>query len=235
VQNDENICPAKGQTEAQIPEQPVADSSEQEIPAGDIQAPQQALPSPEILGLSSSACLVQQKQPKRKDKDHIHAMRHAVLSRYPLEALARLGENVKGFRRIERKFREELKPTGIVGAMLFDRFFSSYLRCVLAARAEAATFAPIDQPGEPRLITSLKERELPTLVLQDQDPVITSESLSPDLLRQLVLVARYDRHFAREMYRALGMLLVLRRSGQAGLEQCAEHMPGIQKENSGGS
>jgi hypothetical protein len=205
-------------------------SSEQENPAGDIPAPQEALPSPEVLGLSSSACSLQQKQPKRKDKDHIHAMRHAVLSRYPLEAMVRLGENKRSLRRIERKFRAELKPSGIVAEMLFDRFFSSYLRCLLAVKAEATAFSPIDQPaGESRLITSLKERELPTLVLQDSSAA-SEAHLPPDLLRQLALVTRYDAHFSKEMYRALSMLLILRSGGETALEQCVGKILGVNKE-----
>ena len=167
----------------------------------------------------------------RKDKNRLHAAHHAVLSRYPLEALARLGENTKSLRRIERKFRAYLKPTGIVGDALFDRFFSSYLRCVLAARAEAATFAPIDQPaGQAGLIASLKERELPTLVFQESD-VAGETYLSADLLRQLALAARYDAHFSREMYRALAMLLMLRSGGEAGLDQCVGKILGVNRES----
>ena len=81
----------------------------------------------------------------RKDKRGLHTMRHAMLTRYPLQALARLGENVRHLRKIEREFRAELKPVGMVGQMLFDRMFSAYLRCLLAARAEAIALIPIDQ------------------------------------------------------------------------------------------
>ena len=44
------------------------DGSEQDSPGVEIQAPEVALPSAEILGPSPSACLLQQKQPKRKTK-----------------------------------------------------------------------------------------------------------------------------------------------------------------------
>jgi hypothetical protein len=210
MESDEKTCPEAERLEACAPEQPVH------------------------AGRGSGAhCQeeIQQIPRTRKDKNRIHAARHAVLSRYPLEALARLGENVRSLRRVERKFREELKPSGILGAVLFDRFFSSYLRCVLAARAEAATFAPIDQhAGEPRLIASLREREVPTLVLQHSGR--TSEAyLSADLLRQLALAARYDAHFSREMYRALAMLLVRRSGGEAGLEQWVEKILGVSRES----
>ena len=166
----------------------------------------------------------------RKDKSRLHASRHAVLSRYPLEALAHLGENIRGLRRIERKFRAELKPSGIVGEMWFDRFFSSYLRCVLVARSEMLTFTAIGQPaGEPRLITTLKERDLPTLL---QDSVSTNEAyVSADVLQHLALTARYDAHYSKEMYRAMGMLLILRSGDKAGLEQCVVKMLGINRES----
>ena len=167
----------------------------------------------------------------RTDKNRLHATSHGVLSRYPLEALVRLGENKRSLRRIERKFRAELKPSGIVAEMLFDRFFSSYLRCVLATRAEATAFAPIDQPaGESRLITSLRDQEVPTLVIQDS--IETSEAhLSADLLRQLALAARYDAHVSKEMYRALAMLLILRSGGEVALEQCVGKILGVNRES----
>ena len=167
----------------------------------------------------------------RKDKHRLHSMRHAVLSRYPLEALVRLGESLRSLRQIERKFRAELKPSGIVGEALFDRFFSCYLRCLLVAKAEATAFAPINQPaGEARLVTSLKDREVPTLVYQDSSE--TSEAhLSDDLLGQLALVARYDAHFSKEVYRALGMLLILRSGGETALEQCVGKILGVSRES----
>jgi hypothetical protein len=213
MENDEKTLPQAAQSEARLPEEPIAAEKSAGANCHDV---------------------LEHKPRSRKDKGRVHSTQHAILSRYPLEALVSLGENLRSLRRIELKFRVELKPSGIVGAVVFDRFFSSYLRCVLAARAEAAAFAPIDGPaGQPRRTASLKEAILPTLVLQDSG--VSSEDLSPDLARQLVLIARYDRHFAREMYRALAFLLVLRSSGQAGLEQFAEHMLGLQKESSGGS
>jgi hypothetical protein len=134
-------------------------------------------------------------------------------------------------RLIERKLREELKPSGIVGATLFDRLFSSYLRCLLAARAEAALFAPIDQrAGEPRHFVSLKERDVPTLVLQDSSGA-SETHLPADLLRQLALAARYDAHFSKEMYRALALLLILRNGDEAGLEQCVGKILGVNRES----
>ena len=54
----------------------------------------------------------------RKDKHRLHSMQYAVLSRYPLEALARLRENIRCLR-ITRKFLVELKPSGFAAEMLF--------------------------------------------------------------------------------------------------------------------
>jgi hypothetical protein len=93
--------------------------SEQESPSAEIQTPEVPLPSAEIPGPSSSACSLQHQQPKRKDREHIHAIRHAVLSRYRLEALVYVRENARSLRRIERKFRAELKPSGFAAEMLF--------------------------------------------------------------------------------------------------------------------
>ena len=170
----------------------------------------------------------------RKDKHRLHSMRHAVLSRYPLEALARFGENIRPLRNLERTLRTELKPSGVVGAILFDRLWSSYLRCLLAARAEAVMLTPTDRRAEvPGRAAAIREDELPTLISNDHSPV--NEVFSTDLFRQLALVERYDRHFSREMYRALTMLLVAKGGGQAGLERCLGRAPGFNINCSEGS
>jgi hypothetical protein len=170
----------------------------------------------------------------RKDKHRLHSMRHAVLSRYPLEALAHLGENIRQLRNLERTLRTELKPSGVVGAMVFDRLWSSYLRCLLAARAEAVALSPTDRPAElPGRAAVIREDELPTLISNDHSQV--NEVFSTDLIRQLALVERYDRHFSREMYRALTMLLVAKSGGQAGLERCLGRALGFNINSSEGS
>ena len=156
---------------------------------------------------------------KRKDKNRLHSTRHAVLSRYPLQVLTRLGENVRSLRNLERKLRAELEPAGVAEGILFDRLWSSYLRCLLAARAEGVVFDPTDRHAEkPDCAAEIREDVLPTLILNDQAPA--NRGFSPDLLKQLALVARYDRHFSREMYRAYALLLIAKKGGQAGLEQC---------------
>jgi hypothetical protein len=139
-----------------------------------------------------------------------------------MEALVRLGENRKHLRRIERMLWDELEPAGIAGAILFDRFWSSYLRCLLAARAEANALSPSDNSGDQHEF--IKEAELPTLVSVDHPG---TQVLSGEAFRQLALVARYDGHFSREMYRALAMLLVLRNGGAADLEQLVGRKLGL--------
>lgn len=95
---------------------------------------------------ASQCCsLVVKSKGRRKDAGRLHAVRHGALSRCPLEALRHLGDNLKALRRMERRFRAELKPRGAVAEIVFDRFWSSYLRCLLAARTEAGLFLRRDE------------------------------------------------------------------------------------------
>jgi hypothetical protein len=156
---------------------------------------------------------------KRKDEGRLHATRHGVLSRYPYEALQSLGEDIKKFRRLERRFRETLKPEGEIAGMLFDRFYAIYLRCILAARIEASAVTPTaTSASHSAVIPTLLQRDVPTLFWPDEEknPSIHA-NLSADLIRVLVLIQRYDRHFSREMFRALSSLLVSRDSGEDAL------------------
>ncbi len=157
----------------------------------------------------------------RKDKQNLHAMRHAILSIFLLQALARLGENTRCLRRVEHALRAELKPSGILGNIWFDRGWSSYLRCLLAARLEGAILCPNkgaeDQPTE---TPNLVEGEVPFLVWKTHENA--NGNFPPDLLQQLSLVQRYDAHYSREMLRYFGFLLSLRDRGESGLEECVE-------------
>ena len=166
----------------------------------------------------------------RKDRGRLHAVRHAVLSRYPLEALRHLGEDLKSLRRLERRFRAELRPQTAIGEILFDRFWSSYLRCLLAARTEASAFLrqENDQGKASSRTTTLVGGDMPTLVVEQSLNPASQEPLEPGMLHQLALVQRYDRHFAKEMYQALGLLLIVRRSGEAGLEKAFANILGIE-------
>ncbi len=166
---------------------------------------------------------------RRKDHNRLHAVRHGVLARHPLEVLRALGEDLKRLRRLERQFRAELKPQGVIADLIFDRFWSSYLRCLLAARAEASAFLPSgpDQAeggSTPRLV----EADQPRLVVDDEEGKLY-QVLAPDVLYNLALVQRYDAQYSKEMYRALGLLLVLRSGGEAGLEAAITTTLGIGK------
>jgi hypothetical protein len=152
-----------------------------------------------------------------------------------LEALQSLGEDVKKFRRLEGRFREALKPDGAIAGMLFDRCFSSYLRCVLAARLEASAVAPTATSANPSAVVPLlRERDVPTLVLPNGHEGTSIRATFPEeVFRELVLVERYDRHFCREMYRALSLLLVMRNGGEDGLQQCIGQILGASKQQAG--
>lgn len=165
----------------------------------------------------------------RKDKQRLHVMRHAVLSQFPLQALARLGENVRPLRRMERQLRAELKPSGMLGDMLFDRGWSSYLRCLLAARAEETAMLPnLHGRDLPAQTPRIEEGEIPILMFESSETM--EQNLSPYLFRQLLLVQRYDSHFSREAFRCFGLLLLLKNGGEAGLQQFIEKALGIRRE-----
>jgi hypothetical protein len=128
--------------------------------------------------------------------------------------------------------RAELKPNGAVADLYFDRMWSAYLRCVLCARAEAMALVPRGQRKDLNAsIPTLPERELPTLVWAGHD---AEKELSPELFKQLALLQRYDAHFAREMNRTLGLLLILRESGEAGMARCVGKALGLGNDRIGG-
>ena len=153
----------------------------------------------------------------RKDKGKLHARHHGVLSRNPMQALIRLGENPRELLKIEKMLREELKPTGSIGTTLFDRAWSSFLRCLLIARMEARLFMPVSQNDSDQM-PELKEMEVPTLVWPESGA--SNYNFSDDLTRRLETVLRYDAHFAREFYRAVKMLLALQNGGVPALLDC---------------
>jgi hypothetical protein len=173
-------------------------------------------------GPAQSALQSSKGSQKRKDRGRLHVTRHGVLSRYVFEALQNVGEDVKKFRRLERRFRETLISDGEAANLIFDRFFSSYLRCVLVARVEASAFTPsaTTMANPSTDLPALYERDVPTLVSPDgEEARPIHANFQPELLRELALVQRYDRHFSREMLRNLSLLLVLRDRGEDGLQQ----------------
>jgi hypothetical protein len=175
----------------------------------------------------------------RTDSGKLHRVKHGILSREALDALVQLGEDRKTFRRLERQYRAALRPTGPLGDLFFDRFWSSYLKLILVGRLETKLFAGQSVGKSKSASLALVPGRLPTLVSQDPDGqpvegIPLNEVLPPDLLHGLVLVQRYDRHHAREMYRALAMVLLLRRGGEPALEDWASEMVGAEhprKEN----
>ena len=187
---------------------------------------------------AAHATFKQGELPRRKDLGQPHRVQHGVLSREVLAALTQRGGNPKTYRRLERQFRAALRPSAPWGNVFFDRFWACYLRLMLIGRLEAELLN--SKPAGNRASTlplSLMPGKQPTLVHPDAEGQVSkAESplveLSPDLLRQLVLAQRYDRHYAREMYRALAVLLLLRRRGEEGLELWAVEILGASKSTS---
>jgi hypothetical protein len=161
----------------------------------------------------------------RKDRGRRHVTRHLIQSRYPLEALERAGENVRSLRHLERQLRAELKPAGAVGDVLFDRFFSSYLRCLLAAKSEMQLRAADLESGAMRSAPVPPENDAPVIIWERAE--INAHTLSGELLGKLALLQRYDLHFSREMYRNLVLLLSLRDGDKASLPHGLGRMFGI--------
>lgn len=165
----------------------------------------------------------------RTDSGKLHRVRHGILAREALDALVQVGEDRRTLRRLERQYHEALRPNGPLGNLFFDRFWASYLRLLLIGRLEtrltAGNSVGKSEPESLALVPGVQ----PTLVRQDPDgqpsgatPLM--QTLPRDLLRDLVLVQRYGRNHSRELYRALGLLLLLRRGGEAALEDWAIEM-----------
>jgi len=170
----------------------------------------------------------------RTDSGELHRMRHGILSREILDALVRLGENRRTFRRLERQYRAALQPIGPIGNMFFDRLWSSYLRLVLIGRLETQQFVSKSVGEKKSISLELVPGHQPTLIRQDPDgqpseATPLEEELPPDLFCRLVLAQRYDRHFSREMFRSLALLLLMRRGGEAALESWAGEMLGAEQ------
>ncbi len=185
--------------------------------------------TPEIRGESSPQCAAQVKKPRRKDTGRLHAMRHGMLSRHLLEALRRLGENMKVLRRLEKRLRTAFKVAGVVKELIFDKYWCAHLRGLLAVRIEAMAVAPLAQPADrPISAPSLVGKEVPTLVYSDaQDRRFPSEVLFGSVLRDLCLIQRYAVHFGKEEMRWLALLLVSLNDGEEGLAESIAQMLGI--------
>ena len=146
------------------------------------------------------------KRGARTDQNQLHITHHNILSRHPLEALVKAGENSRELRRFERALLAEVQPQGIVAQCLFDRCLSSHLKGLLINRAEKHLFDAENKSFEERL------REANKMVLAGGQP--QNES---DFYKNLSITQRYESHHCRQFFRTLAMLLAIRGTGQAGL------------------
>jgi hypothetical protein len=172
------------------------------------------------------------RKPSRADSGKLYRIRHGILSRKLLNVLVQMGEDRRTLRRLEKQFRVALRPIGTMGNLFFDRFWSSYMRLMLICRVEARFIqGHLSNKTTPTSLVALVPGPQPALVSQDSEGQQSEaaqygEDLPPDLFRELVLVQRYDRHHSREMFRALSLLLLLRRGGEEALEDWAAEMVG---------
>ncbi len=173
---------------------------------------------------------------ERKDRGRRHAVRGSVLSRSLLQTLERHGENVRALKKIESELRATLKPKGALGRLFFDRFWASILRLILAARLEEGGLEGQGIAGKNSAsLPSLREGVFPILVVPEGGDTSIDDPEKPivfdsEVFRRLALAARYDRSAAREMYRTMSLLLIMRSEGEAGLENWVRATAGVKNE-----
>ena len=170
---------------------------------------------------------------ERKDRGRRHAIRGSVLSRSLIQTLERQGENVRALRKIESELRASLKPRGALGRLLFDRFWASILRLILAVRLEEGALAlqrlTLKNSAS---VPSLREGVLPILVVPEARNISADDAEKPalfdsEVIQRIALIARYDRSAAREVYRTMSLLLIMRSEGEAGLENWVRATAGV--------
>jgi hypothetical protein len=192
-------------------------TTENAQPEGDIRvnSPPEACSTPAMpVGSRTQTVAV-----ARSDKGRTHYSRHGLLCRDVERALVRLGEPNKNVRRWERKFRSVLRPRGELAELLFDKWWSCYLRQLLIAKLEANAFAPDVSRRVSAGLPVLEERTRPTLVWpseQESDDTFQHQ-LPEDLFQKLTLVQRYDSHYSREGNRMLALLVLMRDGGEEAL------------------
>ena len=201
-------------------------------PSASDPASEHIIPASGIGEKPPGQCAAHEKKPKRKDAGHFHAVHHGLLSRHPLQALCRLGENPKRLRRLEKQLRAALMPDGVIGELVFDKFWSSHLRSLLAVRIEAMVVETLAQPVDRRTdMPSLLERETPTLLYsQAHDHRFPSEERFAGVLEGLCLIQRYDAHVRKEEFRALALLLASVGDGEEGLARAVAQILGVNRE-----
>ena len=177
----------------------------------------------------------------RKDRGRRHAVRGSVLSRSLIQTLERHGENVRALKKMEGELRATLKPQGALGRLFFDRFWASILRLVLIARLEEASLAPQRlTANNPASVSSLREGVLPILVVPEGGNISIDDAekatvFDSEVFQRLALIARYDRSAAREMYRMMSLLLIMRSEGETGLENFVRATAGVKNGNGEGN
>jgi len=167
----------------------------------------------------------------RSDKGLTHYSRHGLLSRDVERALVRFGEPIKNLRRRERKFRSVLRPRGEVAELLFDKWWSCYLRQLLIAKLEANAFAPDNSHRVSSNLPALEERTQPTLVWPSEDESDENFRYQPpnDLFQRLTVIQRYDAHYSREGNRMFALLLLMRDGNEDTLVKIFSATLGVSK------
>jgi hypothetical protein len=165
----------------------------------------------------------------RTDKGQTHFSRHGLLSRDLEGALIRLGEPIRNIRRLQRKYRSVFKLKGEIAELLFDKWWSCYLRQYLIAKLEAAGFVPGSSNRDSPALPVLEEGALPTLVYSEDDDSGDDfqHRLPDDLIQRLALTQRYDSHYTREGNRLFALLLLMRDGGEDALVKILRAMGGI--------
>jgi hypothetical protein len=174
--------------------------------------------SVEIVDETSTATAGSTPRKSRRDRGRTHATKSGLLSKDILQALVRTGENLRSIRRQEKRFRKFVRPRGTLGELLFDRFWSAYLRLLLIARLEGKLLTSDYSRQSSKHRPELRERKLPTLVsnsdLSELDfPDEADGEFSQNLFHELALAQRYDAHYAREARQMLTILLGMRKRG----------------------
>jgi hypothetical protein len=155
-----------------------------------------------------------------------------MLSRPLLEALSRVGESTRALRSLEHDFREALNPCGVIANVMFDRMWHCYLRLLLIARTEANAVRPAEESADNDGAASrILEKDVPVLmVTKTVDGQRISQPSLGQLEQYLTAIGRYDKHVAREFFRALGFLLVLRDGGESDLTIGIKSLIGTRKD-----
>jgi hypothetical protein len=156
-------------------------------------------------------------QPKRKDLGGLHAPRNSVLSR-GLLFLRRGGQSIRPLRAREGALRKAIRPEGPLGEIFFDQFWAATLRLRVGSRLEEKILTHQTPATRTKSLLPELYRQLAPMLITDRGEDNSAEPRGQDgcdaeLLHQLLLIARYNRAAAREQYRSLDMLLLLRDQG----------------------